>query len=328
MPCCAELLATLTHSWGGGTTLSHSAAAASLIGLQLRGTRLTLRQQAYLLLEEPSSSGAAHMLSLFIGCVTLLSAAATTSESIHELADPSSAALWLGANFAFNIFFTAEAFVRVLCYEPTRAAALHDAFIWLDVLTILPFWLRVGCYPHTLTPAHYLISTGNKSDWLRLVEACASLRLLKLCRCASKRRELGSRVDASRSPPRARPPHTLDTPRARRCPAPPPRSSPSARVRVSARDTADYEGAGLLVRALSRSVDQLCAQSLSRPPLSLSRSLSHISAHAARLRASLRHPSAIPPTHMHCHVCRRLSAPHHRYVPLFMLLISPSLAPH
>ena len=136
--------------------LSHSAAAASLIGLKLRGERLSLRQRTFLVLEEPTSGLAAYALSLLIRSITLLSAAATTMESIPALTERTGAAPWLALNLVVNILFSLEAVARVVCYEPRRSAAFRDLFIWLDVLTVLPFWLRLGAHSESLVPSTYL----------------------------------------------------------------------------------------------------------------------------------------------------------------------------
>ena len=126
---------------GAGST-STSTAAASLIGLQLRGETLSLRQHVFLMLEEPFSGPGAYFLSLLIRANLVLAAVGTTMESMEGVTDASGPVPWLAITWVTNALFTLEACARIFCYEPNRRAALRDAFVWIDVLTVLPFWVR------------------------------------------------------------------------------------------------------------------------------------------------------------------------------------------
>lgn len=131
----SKLLERLIEREAGGG-VAHSAAAASLIGMQLRGEALTVSQRVYLMLEEPTSGVSAYVLSVFIRATTVSMAISTTLESIEWITEVTGATPWLFCNLLFNVLFTLEMLARVTCYEPSRASALKDAFIWIDMLTV------------------------------------------------------------------------------------------------------------------------------------------------------------------------------------------------
>ena len=62
-------------------------------------------------------------------------------ESVNELTTVSGPWPFLITEILLSLFFTVEAVVRVSSYIPFRKAR-SNIFIWLDVLTILPFWMR------------------------------------------------------------------------------------------------------------------------------------------------------------------------------------------
>ena len=155
--------------------LSRSRAAAALIGLRVRGQQLSLRQQIFLVLEEPFSSLSAYIVSIVIRATLVLAAATSTCETVEALTDHTGTTPWLIASVALNAILTLEAVVRVMCYEPSRVAALRDAFVWLDVICILPLWVRFLVFPQ-------LTSLPRSAGAMRVFVALASVRLLKLCR--------------------------------------------------------------------------------------------------------------------------------------------------
>ena len=61
-------------------------------------------------------------------------------------------------SFVFNVLFTLEALLRVATYLPLRAA-WRDASLWLDCVTVIPFWVRPHAHAHaprtTPTPTHH-----------------------------------------------------------------------------------------------------------------------------------------------------------------------------
>ena len=71
-----------------------------------------------------------------------------------------------------------EALARTLSFVPLRRV-YKDVFCWLDIITVIPFWIRFFVYPASLTPEFYLDNT-TRSMTIRVLESLAMFRLLKL----------------------------------------------------------------------------------------------------------------------------------------------------
>ena len=80
----------------------------------------------------------------------------------------------------FNVVFSFEAGLRFVSYYPLSSGG-RDPILYLDVLTVLPFWLRLLVHPSSMTPDGYL-DVSRRGMTIRVLEAFSSLRLLKLCR--------------------------------------------------------------------------------------------------------------------------------------------------
>ena len=63
-----------------------------------------------------------------------------------------------------------------MCYQPSPRHSASDPFIWLDVLTVIPFLVALGTY----LPSGVAASSSTKAQ--RVFEAFAQFRLIKLCR--------------------------------------------------------------------------------------------------------------------------------------------------
>ena len=65
------------------------------------------------------------------------------------------AAFFLVSKNVLNVAFTIEAALRVSSYMPLSKAH-RSIILWLDVLTVVPFWLRLLILPSTLlSPSLY-----------------------------------------------------------------------------------------------------------------------------------------------------------------------------
>lgn len=143
---------------------------AALIAQRIKHEKkLSLREHAFLVLEEPTSSFLARFFSTIVTLVTLV---ATTAATLETCKGEGVGLLWrtLGdepfeiIRVSCSVFFILEAIVRVACYIPLRQAIL-DPFLWLDCLTPVPFLIQ--------------LVTGY--SW-PIFEAWGTIRLLKLCR--------------------------------------------------------------------------------------------------------------------------------------------------
>ena len=142
---------------------------------RLRGP-ISCRERCFLVLEEPVSSHTARVVSAVVRLVVLTSAIAVTTESIEDVTERTGRMPWLIISDACNALFVCEAVCRVVCYVPMRRA-ISDTFLWIDVLTVLPFLVRCCAFPSLLPD-----SSAAAPPWLRVLESFAQVRLLKLCR--------------------------------------------------------------------------------------------------------------------------------------------------
>ena len=140
--------------------------------------RLSFREMVYLLLADPSSGPLARAFGVLMWIVITLSCFCFMYETMRWVTDLTGPLPWLYAKMTFQIFYTAEACARLLSFVPFRQA-YKDAFVWLDVLTAIPFWMRFFLYPDSLTAESYLDNTA-RSMTVRVFESLAMIRLLKL----------------------------------------------------------------------------------------------------------------------------------------------------
>ena len=145
-----------------------------------RGERLHWRQRLFLLINEPASSRRALVVAYIMWFFLAFWAFVTITESVTFVTDRTGPTAWLLFRYSFNVLFTLEGMLRVLSHYPVKRA-LKDAFFYLDVLTITPFWLRLIVHPTSLREAAYL-DLVDRSMSIRVLEALSSFRLLKLCR--------------------------------------------------------------------------------------------------------------------------------------------------
>ena len=119
------------------------------------------------------------MMSVFIGVQseTILE----TLPTLQHTAGPF--AFWL-ARVVFEGAFTAEALLRLWCAPAAHRNPMAGSLVWLDVLTIIPFWARVIAAPASLTPTGYFSrpSAHDVEYVLGMLDSLATFRLLKLAR--------------------------------------------------------------------------------------------------------------------------------------------------
>ncbi len=163
-------------------TYAHSDEAALLLARRVQGSKLTRRERCFLFLEEPGASRSAFCFGAAMWTLLLLSAAFAALESLTRWREENGVSNYpfLVAKIFFNVCFTLEALARVATYIPL-SQAVQAPSLWLDVLTVVPFWVRVVTAPDSLSPDVYSERSADEY-WLRVFESLATLRLLKLAR--------------------------------------------------------------------------------------------------------------------------------------------------
>ena len=156
-----------------------TAEAARLLAHRAKQTKpLSLKEKIFLIVEEPSSS---LLAKLFAFAVRFMTIGTTVAATLRTVEDPAvlggllrqwGDAPYLGIRSAGGFFFAVEAFVRVVVYQPFHRCLL-DPFIWLDLLTPLPFLIGL------------VLGEGS----LPILEAWGSIRLLKLCRFCARQQQ-------------------------------------------------------------------------------------------------------------------------------------------
>jgi hypothetical protein len=102
------------------------------------------------------------------------------AESVGRVTDFTGAAPWMWMRVYFIGFFTFEAALRMLSNAPLTRSLCQPMF-YLDLLVVLPFWLRLLLYPDSVHVATYLVPHA-RPVWLRVFEAAGEFRLMKLSR--------------------------------------------------------------------------------------------------------------------------------------------------
>ena len=100
------------------------------------------------------------------------------TESVEFITAYTGAGLWMSLRIYFNITFTIEATMRFVGHMPLKRALL-DPILWLDLWSILPFWLRLIAFPSSVTIERYLLRHSRPLT-VRTLEASGMARLLKL----------------------------------------------------------------------------------------------------------------------------------------------------
>ena len=152
----------------------------ALVASRERGEALTLRESLFLLLNEPGSGRTALWTGRLIQVCLVLSALSTAYETVAFVNVATGPAIWKLLKLLFNIFFTIEAVLRLVSYLPLRR--IHrSGYVWLDLLTCLPLYLRMFVSPDSMTADNYLTKVGAGVT-IRLIDSLACFRILKLCK--------------------------------------------------------------------------------------------------------------------------------------------------
>lgn len=184
----AKKLRMLTHAikpsrWGAlvdpEISVAFSDSSSHLLVKRLRGGRLSLREAVFLILYEPGSSKIATLYAYFMWLCLVGATVAFSLETIHGLTDQTGVWPWLIMRYAFLCIFTLDTLLRLACHIPLKDT-WRDPFLWIGLLTVLPFWGRwLGT--SSLRPATYLLG-HTRWTTTRILESLATFRVALLCR--------------------------------------------------------------------------------------------------------------------------------------------------
>ena len=152
----------------------------ALVAIREGGEALSCRESMYLLMNEPASSSAAYWLGYLLQLCLIVSALCTTAETHHLVNEATGPEIWIMAKILFNIIFSVETFFRIMCHIPFKTVH-KNTYVLLDVITVLPLYLRLFLYPDSMKAQNYLSKAGAGIT-IRIFEAFGAFRILKLCR--------------------------------------------------------------------------------------------------------------------------------------------------
>jgi hypothetical protein len=154
---------------------------------------LKVRRDIWLLLDDPTSSITARLVSLIIVLVILLSTVSfcvETVQGIHNRYD----SIFRGLEMWCVLFFTAEFFLRITCTPSPRTFFLNTLNV-VDLLAITPFYIEA------LVEASTTADAGSTSSaMLRAVRLIRVFRLLKVGRYLRWMQVFGKTLTASVAP--------------------------------------------------------------------------------------------------------------------------------
>ena len=177
-----RLKAKARTTWKGSGIQVHTTEAGDIVAKLIQGKKITFRERMFLVMTEPSTGTAAKLVAIATWVIVGSEMIASIIETLSYVNESTGDRPWLYAKIGFNFFFNVESFIRIWSFFP-REEAWKDPFTWLDVLTLIPFYVRVGFYPDTLFDATSAsLSQAGRPLRMRLLEACQSFRMLKLCR--------------------------------------------------------------------------------------------------------------------------------------------------
>lgn len=168
------------RKWKTSGILLQTITGSELYAKRERGDGLTLRERLFLVLNEPASGRGAYWFSRLTQFLLVTSSLTVTYETVSFVNQATGPEIWKWSKLIFNAIFTVEALLRIASFQPLLKI-YRDPLMWLDVLTVLPVYLRVLIYPDSMDATSYLNKEGAGIT-IRVIEALAAFRILKLCR--------------------------------------------------------------------------------------------------------------------------------------------------
>ena len=128
------LSGVLGRKWRSSGMLLNTTTGQALVAIRQRGESLTAREKLFLLVNEPVSSAAAYWFGRVLQLCLVLSALATTYETVGFVNEATGPGVWILVKIAFNVIFSIEAVLRIVSYIPCRAVH-RSSYVWLDIAT-------------------------------------------------------------------------------------------------------------------------------------------------------------------------------------------------
>ena len=209
----SKIKAPIPKFFRKGVVAVSSDAAGEIVARMAQNQPVSFRERLFLVMTEPSTGRVAKLVATFSWLVVLADGAATILETEAAITEATGTMFWVYYKFAINFAFTVEAIVRFSCFIPL-AEAWRQPFTWLDLLTLIPFYIRIGFFWDTVAPGTASLSQARRR--LHHHHHHLRRRLTRHLPPLSRRRTARSRSASSSRSTRSACSSSSDTTRARR----------------------------------------------------------------------------------------------------------------
>ena len=157
----SKIKAPIPKFFRKGVVAVSSDAAGEIVARMAQDQPVSFRERLFLVMTEPSTGRVAKLVATFSWLVVLADGAATILETEAAITEATGTMFWVYYKFAINFAFTVEAIVRFSCFIPL-AEAWRQPFTWLDLLTLIPFYIRIGFFWDTVAPGTASLSQARR----------------------------------------------------------------------------------------------------------------------------------------------------------------------
>jgi len=157
----SKIKAPIPKFFRKGVVAVSSDAAGEIVARMAQDQPVSFRERLFLVMTEPSTGRVAKLVATFSWLVVLADGAATILETEAAITEATGTMFWVYYKFAINFAFTVEAIIRFYSFIPL-AEAWRQPFTWLDLLTLIPFYIRIGFFWDTVAPGTASLSQARR----------------------------------------------------------------------------------------------------------------------------------------------------------------------
>ena len=157
----SKIKAPIPKFFRKGVVAVSSDAAGEIVARMAQNQPVSFRERLFLIMTEPSTGRVAKLVATTAWLIVLADGAATILETEAAITEATGTMFWVYYKFAINFAFTVEAIIRFYSFIPL-AEAWRQPFTWLDLLTLIPFYVRIGFFWDTVAPGTASLSQARR----------------------------------------------------------------------------------------------------------------------------------------------------------------------
>ena len=211
----SKIKAPIPKFFRKGVVAVSSDAAGEIVARMAQNQPVSFRERLFLIMTEPSTGRVAKLVATTAWLIVLADGAATILETEAAITEATGTMFWVYYKFAINFAFTVEAIIRFYSFIPL-AEAWRQPFTWLDLLTLIPFYVRIGFFWDTVAPGTASLSQARRRLHHHHHHHHLRRRLTRRLPPLSRRRTARSRSASSSRSTRSACSSSSDTMRARK----------------------------------------------------------------------------------------------------------------